>query len=186
MIARITNFASKENQIIDWEDSLFYVTSNVLEKTDEIYLNMNKEELERLLKQLDLLLQKYPDALKEENILKKSKALIKYAKEKDFTLSNCYSYINEEKRKIDGPWDIKKSTYGIRTLSDRWDNKLVTITGYDSTASGVIYYKNQLNLKFRNRKLDNIKMVHKDVCGVYVFGKETLTYLEPKLLTKHL
>lgn len=32
MIARITNFASKENQIIDWEDSLFYVTSNVLEK----------------------------------------------------------------------------------------------------------------------------------------------------------
>ncbi len=186
MIARITNFASKENQIIDWEDSLFYITSNDLEKTDENYLNMNKEELTRLLEQLNLLVQKYPDALKEENILKKSKALMKYAKEKGFTLSNCYSYFNEEKRKIDGSWDIKKSTYGIRTLYDRWDNKLVTITGYDSTASGVIYYKNQLNLKFRNRKLDNFKLVYRDVCGVSVFDKEALTYLEPKILTKHL
>ena len=76
---------------------MFYITSNDLEKTDENYLNMNKEELTRTLEQLNLLVQKYPDALKEENILKKSKALMKYAKEKDY-LSNCYLIIMKKEK----------------------------------------------------------------------------------------
>ena len=192
MIARITNFASKENQIIDWDNDLYLIASNNLinceENGEKYYSDCYKEALEGLLEQLDLLLQKYPDALNEEIVLKKASALMKYVKRKGFTLNNCYSYFNEEKRKIDVPCDIKKRAYGIRTLYDRWDNLLVNITGYDLTASGIIYNKNQLNSKYMYGRLTNFKMVHKNCCGSYVFDEETLTYLEPKIknLTRHL
>ena len=192
MIARITNFASKENQIIDWDNDLYFIASNNLisceENGEKYYSDWFKETTEGLLEQLNLLLQKYPDALNEEIVLKKARALMKYVKEKGFTLNNCYSYFNEEKRKIDVPCDIKKRSYGIRTLYDRWDNLLVNITGYDLTASGIIYNKNQLNLKYMYGRLTNFKMVHKNCCGSYVFDEETLTYLEPKIknLTRHL
>lgn len=65
---------------------------------------------------------------------------------------------------------------------------LVNITGYDLTATGIIYNKNQLDLKYMHGSLTNFKMVHKDCCGSYVFDDEALTYLEPtiKHLTKHL
>ncbi len=35
MIARITSFASKENQIIDWDNDLYFIASNNLISCEE-------------------------------------------------------------------------------------------------------------------------------------------------------
>lgn len=186
MIARITNFASKENQIIDWDNEFYAVTSIHLKMNNKKYFDLHKEELDRLLEQLNLLLEKYPDALNEKTVLKKASSLVKYSKEKGFTLSNLYSYFNEEKKNIDRAFDIKKSTYGIRTLYDRWDNLLVNITGYDLTSSGIIYNKNELYFKCSSGNFDSFKLIHRDCCASYIYDEKALTYLNPKILTRHL
>ena len=58
MIARITSFASKENQIIEWDEripTIIYVFNEYVEKM-----------YERLLNQLYWLLEKYPDVSEQE------------------------------------------------------------------------------------------------------------------------
>ena len=43
MIARITNFASKENQLIDWGNEFYAVTSIHLKMNNKKYFDLHKE-----------------------------------------------------------------------------------------------------------------------------------------------
>ena len=62
MIARITNFSSKENQIIEWEDRIPRIQSK--------WNDFSESMFNRLLEQFNLLLDKYPDSLRDDVILK--------------------------------------------------------------------------------------------------------------------
>ena len=63
MIARITNFSSKENQIIEWEDRIPRIQSK--------WNDFSESMFKRLLEQNNLLLDKYPNSLRDDVILKK-------------------------------------------------------------------------------------------------------------------
>ncbi len=63
MIARITNFSSKENQIIEWEDRIPRIQSK--------WNDFSESMFNRLLEQFNLLLDKYPNSLRDDVILKK-------------------------------------------------------------------------------------------------------------------
>lgn len=65
MIARITNFSSKENQIIEWEDRIPRIQSK--------WNDFSESMFNRLLEQFNLLLDKYPDSLRDDVILKNIK-----------------------------------------------------------------------------------------------------------------
>ncbi len=52
MIARITSFASKENQIVDWLNIVRVYDIDYLENLKELMLDTGREELDRLLRQL--------------------------------------------------------------------------------------------------------------------------------------
>lgn len=179
MRARIVNFADKENQLINWNrfTSIHYNSSFDLE-----------QELETLLGQLDLLLEKYPDALKQESILKKSQALVEYAKKNGFTLSNCYSYSNTVKVPTKMAFDIGKYSYGIRTLVDDsiFNPIIVTVTCYTSTASDYIVDKDQLNLRICYGELGYLNLVHQESGGTFIYDKNVLSSFKPNILTKHL
>lgn len=179
MRERIVNFANKENQLINW---------NRLTSIHYNRLFDFEQELENLLGQLNLLLEKYPDALKQESVLKKSKALVEYAKKHDFTLSNCYSYSNTVKVPIKMALDVGKYSYGIRTLIDDsiFYPSIVTVTCYTSTASGFIIDKDQLNLRIRYGELGYSNFVHQESKGTFIYDKNVLSDLKPNILTKHL
>ena len=91
------------------------------------------------------MLRKYPEALNEENILKRSRALIEYVKDRNLTLNNCYSYINGQKGEIYKDTkigEVNQSIYGIRVFHNiTWGGDDIVITGYDSTTSGNIWQK---------------------------------------------
>jgi hypothetical protein len=186
---RIVNFANRENQLIDWNEGKHFFTVGFLESPIGIkydHATSIQHDLEKLLAQLNLLLEKYPNALKEETMLKKTKALVEYAKKNGFTLSNCYSYFHEETKDNALFRDVKKTVYGIRTLADIEGNKNIVITGYASTASGVIYDKDQLSLKLENNTIGYSEMVQWDPSGVFYSEEEVLSYVKPNILTKHL
>lgn len=65
MIARITNFSSKENQIIEWEDRIPRIQSK--------WNDFSESMFNRLLEQFNLLLDKYPNSLRDDVILKNIK-----------------------------------------------------------------------------------------------------------------
>ena len=65
MIARITNFSSKENKIIEWEDRIPRIQSK--------WNDFSESMFNRLLEQFNLLLDKYPDSLRDDVILKNIK-----------------------------------------------------------------------------------------------------------------
>lgn len=186
MIARTVNFASRENQIIDW----YMTVPETLYVSERDYSALSyKEDLEKLLKQVDILIDKYPDALNEGTILRKARILTEYAKENNHTLSTCYSYYNEEKSDLKIRSDVRKQSYGIRILPTNFDeiNKCITVTGYDATSSGIILSKSELKLKLNKNRLDYFNMTYMDNCYMnFALGNETLTYLEPRILTKHL
>lgn len=194
MIARITNFASKENQIIDWYDEVPEVTSSAIEEGRKSRYDAftDKERLEQLLEQLNILLEEYPDALREENILNKYKTLVEYANSKRIALNNCYSYSNKEKIE-NGEWNVKGCSYGIRILPNNWDKyNCITITGYNTNETGFIVGKKELKLKLKRDNLLErynlyyINMSYVDSLKSEFYSGEVLSYLVPKLLTKHL
>ena len=85
-------------------------------------------------------------------------------------------------------WGTKGCTYGIRILPNNWNNgyKCITITGYNNTASGVIIGKKELKLKLNRGNLSYINMSYVDSLESEFYSSEVLSYLEPKILTKHL
>lgn len=145
MIARITSFAKKENQIVDWLNIVGVYDIDYLENLKKLISDVGREELDRLLRQLEILLRKYPEALNEENILKRSRALIEYVKDRNLTLNNCYSYINGQKGEIYDDTkigEVNRSIYGIRVFHNlTLGGDDIVITGYDSTTSGNIWQK---------------------------------------------
>ena len=52
MIARITNFAKKENQIVDWLNIVGLYDIGYLENLKGLISDVGREELDRLLRQL--------------------------------------------------------------------------------------------------------------------------------------
>lgn len=86
MIARVTNFANKENQTVEWRERI----SNIKYDQDDY----QEHQFKLFLKQLYLLLYKYPDSLKDDVILIKYQELKKYAKDNKTSINNLYSYYN--------------------------------------------------------------------------------------------
>ena len=187
MIARTCNLVKYEDEVINWYENVPKVTSSALEEgTKSCYdKDIDKERLDELLGQLNILLEEYPDALRKENILNKYKTLVEYAKSKRIALNNCYSYSNKEKLN-NSSWGAKGCTYGIRILPNNWNNgyKCITITGYNNTASGVIIGKKELKLKLNRGNLSYINMSYVDSLESEFYSSEVLSYLEPKILTK--
>ena len=68
MTERIVNFANRENQLIDWNEGKHFFTVGFLESPIGIkydHATSIQRDLEKLLAQLKLLLEKYPKSLKE-------------------------------------------------------------------------------------------------------------------------
>lgn len=173
MIARITNFASKENQIIEWDERI----PNI--KYDWDYYD--EKELNLFLNQFYLLLEKYPDSLKDDVILKKYQELKKYAKDNKTAINNLYSYYNKEVRKNVLRGDPKTNIYGIRVVPiDCYLNySCITITSYNSTAAGILLNKNELKLKLDKEGIACISMMEMDstMTNIYVRDKNLIKHL---------
>lgn len=187
MLARVINFSDRENQIIEWYDNVPEVTLNNLgeQLKSSPLKNQDEEELKKLLEQLNILLAIYPKALDDDTIFKRFELLIEYVNRMNLTLSNCFSYFNEEKYMYLDSSDVKKSIYGIRIVPQS-NYKHITITGYDTNLFEEIVSKKELMLKLTEKGLDYIKMTHNDACASYVFTEDVLSYLKPSILTKHL
>lgn len=189
MIARTCNLVKYEDKVIDWYENVPRVTRSTLEEgmKSSYDIDIDKERLEQLLGQFNILLEEYPEVLKNENILNKYITLREYAKSKKIALNNCYSYINKEELD-NSSWDVKGCTYGIRILPNNWNNgyKCITITGYNNTASGIIVGKKELKLKLNRGNLSYINMSYVDSLEREFYSDEVLTYLRPNILTKHL
>lgn len=190
MIARITSFAKKENQIVDWLNIVGVYDIDYLENLKKLISDVGREELDRLLRQLEILLRKYPEALNEENILKRSRALIEYVKDRNLTLNDCYSYINGQKGEIYEDTkigEVNRSIYGIRVFHNlTLGGDDIVITGYDSTTSGNIWQKNQLNLRLVKDKLVYVNMLHANIYRTVFYSADCLEHIRPNILTKHL
>lgn len=101
-------------------------------------------------------------------------------------MANCYSYINIVTHKTNIPGNSRYTSYGIRITPDFYneDDKYINVTGYDTTASGIILNKDQLNLKLNSDKISYINMIQIDSNFTYILPKETLAYLNPNLHIK--
>ena len=179
MIARVVNFASRENQIIDWYEVMPKVASFSDEEICNI-MDFGKSKLENILRQLDLLIKEYPDALNESTILRKARILMEYAKVHNASLNNCYSYFNEEKEEKE-----IKSVYGIRILPNKWNsiNKCITISQYNSTED-MFLSKSELRLRLNGKGLNYINMTYMNSLITYIFSGEDLLYMNPELFGK--
>lgn len=198
MIARNVNFAGRESKIIDWYENVpkaidYYDRGDEITRLNgqmvsDFMVESDREELEIILSQLYLLLEKYPSALENETILRKSRNLIEYAKKRNVSLNNCYSYFNKETRNIEFPGQVKTKTYGLRILPSNWNNRYscITISQYESMASGGILSKSELRLKLNAKGLDYINMTYMDDYTYHVYNSDALTYLKPNILAKHL
>ena len=72
MIARITNFANREDKVIGCDArGVNLITLDKIERNENYVSLYSKENLEDLLSEFYLLLEKYPDALSDEIILKR-------------------------------------------------------------------------------------------------------------------
>ena len=96
------------------------------------------------------LLEEYPDALREENILNKYQELKKYAKDNKTAINNLYSYYNS-----------------------------ITITSYNSTAGGILLSKEELKLKLDKEGIGCISMMEMDstMTNIYVRDKNLIKHL---------
>lgn len=170
MIARITNFASKENKIIEWDERIPKIIYD--------WKDYQEKELNRFLEQFYLLLEKYPDSLKEEVILKKYQELKKYAKENKTAINNCYSYYNKGITESSIKENTKINSYGIRIVPKKSYPTCVTITSYNST-SGILLSKDELKLKLNKDGIYYTSMMTMDSSVTFIYKKE-------KKLVKHL
>ena len=182
MIARITNFANREDKLIGFDARrVEFITLEKIESNENYVSLYSKEDLEDLLSEFYLLLEKYPDALSEETILKRYEQLKKYVKEKNFSIANCYSYC--DRKRIDYN---QSSTCGIRMIPDAANTTAIQITKYDYFDNGFIFSKEQLNLALNYGNLYYNSLIMCDGCCMEILDREALTYLKPKILTKHL
>lgn len=174
MIARITNFASKENQIIEWDEripKIRYDWDDYQEHQFKLFLN-----------QFYLLLEKYPDSLKDDVILRKYQELKKYAKDNKTAINNLYSYYNKVKLEDVLRGDPKTNIYGVRVLPiDCYPNyNCITITGYNSTAGGILLSKEELKLKLNKEGIGCISMMEMDstFTNIIVGEKKMIKHLQ--------
>ena len=171
MIARITNFTSKENQIVEWDERIPSII-------DTEWYDYEKELFDRLLGQLYILLDKYPNSLKDDVILKKYQELKKYAKENKAALNNCYSYYNKRETESSVKGNDKINSYGIRVVPKEFYHTGITITSYNST-NGVLLSKDELKLKLEKDSLYYTSMMTRDSSVTFIYEKE-------KKLIRHL
>ena len=182
MIARITNFANREDKVIGFDArGVNLITLDKIERNENYVSLYSKEDLEDLLSEFYLLLEKYPDALSDEIILKRYEKLKKYAKENNVSIANCYSYC--DRKRIDYN---QSYTCGIRLIPDDTNTTAIQIIKYDYFDNGFIYSKEQLNLALNYGKLYYNSLIMCDDCCMEILDRAALTYLEPKILTKHL
>ena len=196
MVDMITNLAAKENRIIDMYENIPKIiqdprkSSSCIDKDKE---DGYREELNRLLEQLNLMLEIYPDALKKRTILRKTKELLEYVKEGNLALSTCYSYFNEKKKDFPYYYRVFDElfnpptmiyTYGIRTLRDRVYGSNITITSYGTSESGITFCKSELRLKLEENQLNYVNMTHSNWSKIDVYNKDVLNYLNPNIIGK--
>ena len=182
MIARITNFAKKEDKLIGFDARrVEFITLEKIESNENYVSLYSKEYLEDLLSEFYFLLEKYPDALSEETILKRYEQLKKYAKENNVSIANCYSYCDRKKINYN-----QTSTCGIRMIHDDTNTTAIQIIKYDYFDNGFIFSKEQLNLALNYGNLYYNSLIMCDGCCMEILDREALTYLKPNILTKHL
>ena len=178
MVDRITNLAEKENKIIDMYENIPKIiqdprkSSSCIDKDKE---DGYREELNRLLEQLNLMLEIYPDALKKRTILRKTKELIEYVKEGNLALSTCYSYFNEKK---------KDFPFYYRVFDELFNPPTMIYTSYGTSESGITLCKSELRLKLEENQLNYVNMTHSNWSKIDVYNKDVLNYLNPDIIVK--
>lgn len=177
MIARITNFASKENQVKGWHVDLLRNHVDEIRPKD-CYIRFGYL-IEEMLNEFYLLLEKHPNALEDKIVFNKYKRLKKYADKYNLSINNCYSYLDRVKKNYDS-----FKYYGIRTVPDL-GNVSISIVEYRTDGS-LVLEKNNLNLKLIDSKLNFEGLFMGNSTWNHVLDSESLSYLEPKILTKHL
>ena len=181
MIARITNYTDKENKVIDWGIASFnLVTLDKIEENDDYVFSCSRKVLEEMLNEFYLLLEKYPNALENKTILENYEKLIKYAKKHSTTVSSCYSYCDRKEICYNQVY-----SYGIRIVPTNIDTS-IKITRYASFDDSFVFGKDELNLKLIDKELNYTGMIISDDTSNTILDREALTYIKPKILTKHL
>ena len=173
MIARITNFTNMENQTIDWNERI--------PKIRYEWRGFNISIYNTLIEQFYLLLEKYPDSLKDEVIIKKYQELKKYAKEHKTAINNLYSYSNRVELDDVLRGNPKNNIYGIRIIpiDYGYTDGYITITNYNTTASGILLDKNELKLELCKDNINYVSMTEVDpfVTQILVSEKKFVKHL---------
>ena len=181
MIARITNFANREDKIMGFgARKVNLITLDKIKKNENYVSLYSKEKLDDLLSEFYFLLEKYEDALNEKIILKRYEQLKKYARENNASIANCYSYCDRKRINYN-----QSSTCGIRMIPDDINNIAIQIIKYDYFDNGFIFSKDQLNVSLSYENLYYNSLIMCDGGCVEILDREALTYLKPKILTKH-
>ena len=181
MIARITNFTERENVIADWGVTrVSLVTLDKTKRNEDYVSSYSIKILEAMLNELNLLLEKYPDALKKEVVLEKYKQLKKYAMEHNTTLNACYSYCDRQNICYNQFY-----SYGIRMIPTNIDTS-VQITRYGLFNDSFLFAKEELNLQLIQGELKYNNLIIGEQTSTDILDREALTYLKPNILTKHL
>ena len=183
MIARITNFVSMEKQSIAWllnlNHLIFYNFVNMeshtidwdkrIPKIRHEWREFNIDIYNKLLEQFYLLLEKYPDSLKDEVIIEKYQELKKYAKKHKTDINNLYSYYN--KIELDA---LRDNIYGIRIIpvDDYYNDRYITITNYNTTESGMLLKTNELKLNLDKDGISFISMTEVNPVCTQIFDGE--------------
>lgn len=181
MISRITNFVSMEKQSIAWlinlNHAIFYNFVNMEKQTIDWDERIPKERYEwrefnidiynKLLEQFYLLLEKYPDSLKDEVIMKKYQQLKKYANKHKTAINNLYFYYN----KVELDDVFRDNIYGIRIIpiDDYCIDKNITITNYNTTESGILLETNELKLNLDKDGISFISMTEVNPVCTQIF-----------------
>ncbi len=167
MIARITNFANREDKLIAFDARrVDFITLDKV-KRNENYVS------------------EYPNALSGKTILKNYTQLKKYVQKNNVSMAGCYSYYDS--RRINYH---QISTYGIRMIPDTTtllDDTDIQITKYGYFDNSSNPFKNQLNLSLDiNGNLHYNSLIMCDGISMDILDREALIYLKPDILTKHL
>lgn len=186
MIARITNFANREDKLIAFDARrVDFITLDKVKRNENYVSEYPKEEINELLYEFYLLLEEYPNALSGKMILKKYTQLKKYVQKNNVSMAGCYSYYDS--RRINYH---QISTYGIRMIPDTTtllDDTDIQITKYGYFDNSSNPFKNQLNLSLDiNGNLHYNSLIMCDGISMDILDREALIYLKPDILTKHL
>ncbi len=182
----ITNFSTKENQKFMYStmEPPTIITMDKVIKHNLCRCNYF-EDIYNLKKQFAALIENYPNALNDDDVLATYQKLQKYAAKNRVSLENCYSYRNKEYNPNHRKEGIKWSDYGVKIIPDyRTINiKYIDITGYHFLASRDLIAKHQLILKSKNGIVANYNMTIADT-NEFIFEKDALDYIEKKAYVK--